>query len=104
MGTQVTPLDAFAHGAMQFERDVAVEVDDDLAVQLEQAGLVRIGGAKRAARTQEPATDRAAAGNTPAAGEAQPSSASRAAPVSTPTTVKPSGRGAAAKKGPGKRR
>lgn len=106
MSTEVIPLDSFSHGGINAERDVPITVDDDLAVQLERAGLVRIGGAggaKKTART-EPAASKAAAGNSPAAGEAQPSSASQAAPVSERTIAKPSGRGAAAKKGTAKRR
>lgn len=88
----VVPLQDFQHGSRRFVANVAHDVPDSLATDLERAGLVRVKMAAPLQNKMQPDAD-PNPGKALADGEGTPSASSQAAPASQTTIAPPLKRG-----------
>jgi hypothetical protein len=90
MNVETIPLTDFQHDDIRAHEGRPIWLESGLAGDLERAGLLRVVATPTVHRVRRPV----ASGGARAAGEDASSSALPAAPVSTPTTVHSSERGA----------
>lgn len=95
MQVDVVPLTDFVHDAIKATRNVSMSMDQNIANDLESAGLIRIKMMPHHANKMmgAPQNKMEAPGKLLVAGEDQPSSSSQAARVLQPTTLDESKRG-----------
>jgi hypothetical protein len=95
MKVECIPLDSFVHGSTNYVRHKPANIEQNLATELEKAGLVRV---KRQRIAPQVVNDHVT-GKVQDDGAGQPSSASPAAPASPPPTQRQLKRGKPARKG-----